>query len=129
MDKKTLSIAILSTLIVTGTFSAEADFKRISPWEVIIYKSDAKNDSNIGKAKNVTGVYSPEIAFKSVDPWPVIITRDTDKKVEAAKLTHGQYYAGFQPVMDSHFPKYDFDHDGILSRKECRAGFQQLDGS
>jgi hypothetical protein len=129
MAKKTLSIAILSALFVTGAYAAEVDFKRIDPWTVIIYKSDTSKDSNIVKEKNVSGIYSPEVSFKRIDPWTVIITRDTDMKVKATKLTHSQYFAGFQPFMATHYPKFDFDHDGSLSRDECREGMQQLDAS
>lgn len=129
MVKKILVTAILSTFFVSGAYSAEPNFKRISPWEVIIYGADTTDVSNIGPAENVTSAYSPEVAFKRIDPWTVIIERDTDTKVEAAKLTHAQYYAGFQPVMASHYPRFDFNNDAVLTREECREGMQQLDNS
>ncbi len=129
MDKKILSAVILSAFFVTSAYSAEESFKRIDPWTVIIYKSDANSSRQIRKEKNVTGLYSPEVAFKRIDPWTVVISRDSTKKVEIARLTHSQYYTGFQPVMASHFPKFDFDHDGMLSREECRKGNRRLDGS
>jgi len=122
MDIKTFVTAMLSIFFVTGAYAAE-DFKRISPWEVIIYSTD----TNLATTKS--GPVGAEVDFKRLSPWEVIIERDANKEVGIVEFTHDQYYSGFHPVMASHYPRFDFNNDGILTRAECREGMRLLDAS
>ncbi len=96
MNRKTLSMAVLSIFFVTGAYAAEESFKRIDPWTVIIKRADTNNDGKLTPA-------------------------------EIINFKHSDRYTGFQPFMASHFPKFDFNKDGVLTIEECRRGMKQLD--
>ena len=53
---------------------------------------------------------------------PAKVVPDTNVRITA--LTHDQEYPGFQPLMASHYSRFDFNNDGILTVEECQEGMK-----
>ena len=75
-------------------------------------------------------ISSSVLANPGFAPWTevmILADKNDDKKLSPNEIMYFEqrdHYTGFQPFMVDHFPKFDFDGDGLLSFEECKKGMQ-----
>ena len=152
MKIKTLMLVILSNFFVTGGYAADGyvdfltavlghDPAKVVPdtnvritaqthdQEYVDFRTAVLGhdpakvvaDTNVRITAQTQGNYVDfRTAVLGHDPAKVV----ADTNVRITAQTHDQEYPGFQPLMASHYPKYDFNNDGILTVEECQEGMK-----